>query len=142
MKIGCAAPNFASLKTAPCLSKTAQTWREKQANSSDMACFSGKLLRHDNKTRLLRCVGAGLSFKPSCRNSTFAIAARLPQRHAYRKSRLCAEVSLANVIVVEKLLAGAMLSNLAKLKNVCTVSNLKCHISVLLNQQNGGSCIA
>jgi len=63
VKIGCAAPNFASLKTTSCLSKFAQTWREKQANSSDMVRFSGKLFRHDNKTRLLRCVGAGLTFK-------------------------------------------------------------------------------
>jgi len=63
VKIGCAAPNFASLKTTSSLSKLAQTWREKQANSSDMVRFSGKLFRHDNKTRLLRCVGAGLTFK-------------------------------------------------------------------------------
>ena len=131
VKIGCAAPNFASLKYASCLSETAQTCRENPANSSDMVRFPGKLFRHDNKTRLLRCVGAGLLFKT-----------RLPLRSVCRKQRLCTEVSLANVIVVEKLLAGAMLSNLAKLKNVCTVSNLKCHISVLLNQQNGGSCIA
>ena len=136
VKIGCSAPNFASLKHASCLSKTAQTWREKQANSSDIACFSSKLLRHDNKTRLLRYVGAGLSFKPSCRSSTFAVAARLPQ------VALCAEVSLTNVIVVEKLLASSVLSNLAKLKNIRAVSNLKCHVSVLLDQQNGGSCIA
>ena len=78
MKIGCAAPNFASLKTAPCLRKTAQTWREKLANSADMACFSGKLLRHDNKTRLLRCVGAGLSFK-----------SRLPQVAFMRRDKPC-----------------------------------------------------
>ena len=63
VKTGCAAPNFASLKTTSSLSKFAQTWREKQANSSDMARFLGKLFRHDNKTRLLRCVGAGLTFK-------------------------------------------------------------------------------
>jgi len=42
VKTGCAAPNFASLKTTSSLSKFAQTWREKPANSSDMACFSGK----------------------------------------------------------------------------------------------------
>ena len=71
-----------SLKTAPCLSKTAQTWREKQANSTDMMSFSGKLLRHDNKTRLLHCVEAGLLFEP-----------RLPQAaliasRANRKPRL------------------------------------------------------
>ena len=125
MKIGCAAPNFVSLKTTSSLSETAQTWREKPANSSDMARFAGKLFRHDNKTRLLRCVGTGLLFK-----------SRLPQ------VALCAEIGLANVIVVEKLLASSVLSNLAKLKNVCAVSNLKCHVSVLLDQQNGGSCIA
>ncbi len=135
MKIGCAAPNFASLKTAPCLSKTAQTWREKPANSSDMVSFSGRLLRHDNKTRLLRYVGAGLSLK-----------SRLPQRCVFRKARLpqvalCAEIGLANVIVVQEFLASSVLSNLAKLKNIRAVSNLKCHVSVLLDQQNGGSCI-
>ncbi len=135
VKIGCAAPNFASLKTTSSLSKFTQTWREKQANSSDIACFSGKLLRHDNKTRLLRYVGAGLSFKPSCRSSTFAVAARLPQ------VALCAEVGLANVIVVQEFLASSVLSNLAKFKNVRAVSNLKCHVSILLDQQNGGSCI-
>ncbi len=59
----CAAPNFVSLKTTSSLSKLTQTWREKPANSSDMVRFSGKLFRHDNKTRLLLCVGAGLTFK-------------------------------------------------------------------------------
>ena len=52
VKIGCNAPNFASLKTALCLSKTAQTWREKPANSSDMVCFSGKSFRLGEKIRL------------------------------------------------------------------------------------------
>ena len=131
VKIGCAAPNFASLKTTSSLSKFTQTWREKPANSSDMVHFPGKLLRHDNKTRLLRCVGAGLLIEP-----------HFTQRHVYRKSRLCAEVSLANVIIMQEFLASPVLSNLAKLKNVCAVSNLKCHVSVLLDQQNGGSCIA
>ena len=130
VKIGCAAPNFASLKTTSSLSKFTQTWREKPANSSDMVRFSGKLFRHDNKTRLLRCVGPGCCLS-----------------HVYRKSRLpqvalCAEVGLANVIVVQEFLASSVLSNLAKLKNVRAVSNLKCHVSVLLDQQNGGSCIA
>ena len=120
VKIGCAAPNFASLKYASCLSETAQTWREKRANSSDMVCFSGKSFRHDNKTRLLRCVGAGLLFK-----------SRLPLRRVYRKLRLCAEVSLTNVIVVESSWPVPCLATLPSLKNVCTVSNLKCHISVL-----------
>ncbi len=45
-------PNFASLKTPPCLSKTAQTWREKPANSSDMVCFSGKSFRLGEIIRL------------------------------------------------------------------------------------------
>ena len=129
VKIGCAAPNFASLKTTSSLSKFTQTWREKPANSSDMVRFSGKLFRHDNKTRLLRCVGPGCCLS-----------------HVYRKSRLpqvvlCAEVGLANVIVVQEFLASSVLSNLAKFKNVRAVSNLKCHVSVLLDQQNGGSCI-
>lgn len=93
-----------------------------------MTCFSGKLLRHDNKTRLLRYVGAGLSLK-----------SRLPQRCVFRKARLprvalCAEVGLANVIVVQEFLASSVLSNLAKLKNIRAVSNLKCHVGVLLDQ--------
>ena len=129
VKIGCATPNFASLKTTSSLSKFTQTWREKPANSSDMVRFSGKLFRHDNKTRLLRCVGPGCCLS-----------------HVYRKSRLprvalCAEVGLANVIVVQEFLASSVLSNLAKFKNVRAVSNLKCHVSILLDQQNGGSCI-
>ena len=41
-----------SLKTASSLSKTAQTWREKPANSSDMVRFSGKSFRHGEKIRL------------------------------------------------------------------------------------------
>ena len=45
-------PNFASLKTPPCLSKFAQTWREKPANSSDMVRFSGKSFRLGEKIRL------------------------------------------------------------------------------------------
>ena len=45
-------PNFASLKTLPCLSKFAQTWREKPANSSDMVRFSGKSFRLGEKIRL------------------------------------------------------------------------------------------
>ena len=45
-------PNFASLKPPPCLSKTAQTWREKPANSSDMVRFSGKSFRLGEKIRL------------------------------------------------------------------------------------------
>ena len=45
-------PNFASLKTPPCLSKFTQTWREKPANSSDMVLFSGKSFRLGEKIRL------------------------------------------------------------------------------------------
>jgi hypothetical protein len=41
-----------SLKTASSLSKTAQTWREKPANSSDMTRFSGESLRLGEKIRL------------------------------------------------------------------------------------------
>ena len=44
--------SLASLKTASCLCKTAQTWREKPANSSDMVNFSGKLFRYGEKIRL------------------------------------------------------------------------------------------
>jgi len=33
------------LKSASCLSKITQTWREKSANSSEATHFSGKLLR-------------------------------------------------------------------------------------------------
>ena len=41
-----------SLKTASCLSKFTQTWREKPANSSDLVSFSGKSFRHGEKIRL------------------------------------------------------------------------------------------
>ena len=44
--------SLASLNTASCLCKTAQTWREKPANSSDMVNFSGKSFRHGEKIRL------------------------------------------------------------------------------------------
>ena len=44
-------PEFLSLKAALCLSKFTQTWREKPANSSDLACFSGKSFRHGEKIR-------------------------------------------------------------------------------------------
>ena len=43
---------IASLKSAPCLSKFTQTWREKSANSSDLVHFSGKSFRHGEKNRL------------------------------------------------------------------------------------------
>ena len=45
-------PLIASLKSSSCLSKTAQTWREKPANRSDMVRFSGKSFRHVEKIRL------------------------------------------------------------------------------------------
>ena len=45
-------PLIASLKSSPCLSKTAQTWRAKPANSSDLVHFSGKSFRHGEKIRL------------------------------------------------------------------------------------------
>ena len=41
-----------SLKSTLCLSKTAQTWREKPANCSDLVNFSGKSFRHGEKIRL------------------------------------------------------------------------------------------
>ena len=41
-----------SLKSTSCLSKTAQTWREKPANCSDLVNFSGKSFRHGEKIRL------------------------------------------------------------------------------------------
>ena len=44
--------SLASLKTASCLCKTAQTWREKPANRSDSVSFSGKSFRHGEKIRL------------------------------------------------------------------------------------------
>ena len=44
--------SLASLKSSSCLSKTAQTWREKPANSSDMTRFSGKSFRLGEKIRL------------------------------------------------------------------------------------------
>ena len=48
--------SLASLKTASCLSKTAQTWREKPANYSDLVNFSGKSFRYGEKIRLLESV--------------------------------------------------------------------------------------
>ena len=45
-------PLIASLKSSSCLSKTAQTWRAKPANSSDLVRFSGKSFRHGEKIRL------------------------------------------------------------------------------------------
>ena len=45
-------PLIASLKSSSCLSKTAQTWRAKPANSSDLVHFSGKSFRHGEKIRL------------------------------------------------------------------------------------------
>ena len=44
--------SLASLKSTSCLSKTAQTWREKPANSSDSVHFSGKSFRLGEKIRL------------------------------------------------------------------------------------------
>ena len=44
--------SLASLKTASCLCKTAQTWREKSANNSDLVHFSGKSFRRGEKIRL------------------------------------------------------------------------------------------
>jgi len=41
-----------NLKSASCLSKITQTWREKSANSSDAMHFSGKLLRPVEQIRL------------------------------------------------------------------------------------------
>ena len=48
--------SLASLKTASCLCKTAQTWREKPANSSDFMQYSGKSLRPGEKIRLLEAL--------------------------------------------------------------------------------------
>ncbi|MDU5217416.1 MAG: hypothetical protein E6191_03370 [Atopobium sp.] len=45
-------PEFLSLKTSPCLSKTAQTWREKPAKQLRLGVFSGKSFRHGEKIRL------------------------------------------------------------------------------------------
>ena len=71
-----------SLKSTSCLSKTAQTWREKPANSSDMVNFSGKLLRHGEKIRLPESAHeTNLGFKShvtkgppkKCKESVFGI---------------------------------------------------------------------
>ena len=45
-------PLVASLKSTSCLSKFAQTWREKPAKHSDLAHFSGKSFRLGEKIRL------------------------------------------------------------------------------------------
>ena len=45
-------PLVASLKSTSCLSKFAQTWREKPAKHSDLVHFSGKSFRLGEKIRL------------------------------------------------------------------------------------------
>ena len=67
--------SLASLKTASCLCKTAQTWREKPANSSDMTCFSGKSLRYGEKIRLHGgAISSTLQSPPEkCKESVFWI---------------------------------------------------------------------
>ena len=67
--------SLASLKSTSCLSKTAQTWREKPANSSDLVCFSGKLLRLGEKIRLHGGVISSTLWSPpeKCKESVFGI---------------------------------------------------------------------
>ena len=50
-----------SLKSPSCLSKFTQTWREKPANSSDLAHFSGKSFRLGEKSRLHASILEGQS---------------------------------------------------------------------------------
>ena len=51
MKDRLSGPEFLSLKAASCLSKTAQTWREKPAKPLRLGVFSGKSFRHGEKIR-------------------------------------------------------------------------------------------
>jgi len=65
--------SLASLKTASCLCKTAQTWREKPANRSDSVSFSGKSLRYGEKIRLHGgAISRALQSPPEkCKESVF-----------------------------------------------------------------------
>ena len=77
-------PNFASLKPPPCLSKTAQTWREKPANSSDMVRFSGKSFRHGEKIRLHESVHkTNLETRVTSRKVRLKSAKNLYLRHRF-----------------------------------------------------------
>ena len=77
-------PNFASLKPPPCLSKTAQTWREKPANSSDMVLFSGKSFRLGEKIRLHESVHrTNLKIRITSRKVRLKSAKNLYLRHRF-----------------------------------------------------------
>ena len=77
-------PNFASLKPPPCLSKTAQTWREKPANSSDMVLFSGKSFRLGEKIRLHESVHkTNLETRVTSRKVRLKSAKNLYLRHRF-----------------------------------------------------------
>ena len=77
-------PNFASLKPPPCLSKTAQTWREKPANSSDMVRFSGKSFRLGEKIRLHESVHkTNLEIRVTSRKVRLKSAKNLYLRHRF-----------------------------------------------------------
>ena len=77
-------PNFASLKTPPCLSKFTQTWREKPANSSDMVLFSGKSFRLGEKIRLHESVHkTNLEIRVMSRKVRLKSAKNLYLRHRF-----------------------------------------------------------
>ena len=77
-------PNFTSLKPPPCLSKFAQTWREKPANSSDMVLFSGKSFRHGEKIRLHESVHkTNLEIRVTSRKVRLKSAKNLYLRHRF-----------------------------------------------------------
>ena len=77
-------PNFTSLKTPSCLSKTAQTWREKPANSSDMVLFSGKSFRLGEKIRLHESVHrTNLEIRVTSRKVRLKSAKNLYLRHRF-----------------------------------------------------------
>ena len=76
--------SLASLKTASCLCKTAQTWREKPANSSDMVLFSGKSFRHGEKIRLHESVHkTNLEIRVTSRKVRLKSAKNLYLRHRF-----------------------------------------------------------
>ena len=90
-----------SLKTASSLSKTAQTWRKKPANSSDMTRFSGKSLRLGEKIRLHKSAHeTNLGFKShvtkgppeKCKESVFWI--QILCRNQLRLKKWCKAISL------------------------------------------------
>ena len=77
-------PLVASLKSTSCLSKFAQTWREKPAKHSDLVHFSGKSFRLGEKIRLHRSAHEPhLDPKVTSRKARLKSAKNLYLRHRF-----------------------------------------------------------